>query len=342
MARKLTCTAPKTLAWQNAALPALAGDAVRVKPEFAAAKHGTEMAIYKGAVNARGHIDGEYNLWLPGCEGWSSFPVDMGNMAVGRVVETGPDCKTLRAGDRVAFYHHFQDECVTGEGWALKMPESMSWKTAVCYDPAQFALTAVRDGHVRPGDAVAVFGLGAIGLMVLQIARLAGADPIIGVDPLPIRRETAKKLGFTDLLDPFACDAGLEIKKATSKRGADVIIDYSGDTKAMQDALRGVAYGGNVVAGAMPSPYVAGLDFGAESHFNIPNIIFTRACSAPDRDHPRWDFGRVCRTVWKMLCEGKLTGEPIVDPVVPFADLLPWYHKIYTNPEQLVKLGTKF
>jgi threonine dehydrogenase-like Zn-dependent dehydrogenase len=89
----------------------------------------------------------------------------------------------------------------------------MSWKSAVCLDPAEFAFAAVRDGHVRIGDAVAVSGMGAIGLMVVQLARLAGASQVIAIDPLPSRRAIAEQLGATATLDPRACDVGLTLKR---------------------------------------------------------------------------------------------------------------------------------
>ena len=103
-----------------------------------------------------------------------------------------------------------------------------------------------------------------------------------------------------------------------------------------------MAFGGNVVAGAYPPPYKEGLDFGAEAHFNIPNLIFSRACSDPNREHPRWNNVRIYEVCWRLLTQGKVTGEPIVQPVVDFKDLLNEYPKIASSPETNVKLGVKF
>ncbi|MCE5326650.1 MAG: zinc-binding alcohol dehydrogenase [Planctomycetaceae bacterium] len=342
MPKRLICTAKKTLAWEDYELTEPTGDQVLLVSEFAAAKHGTEMSCFKGVMYDRGHFDGEMAVWMPGAEGWCSFPVGVGNMIVARVEKTGPDVKTLAVGDKVCFHCCFQPSIVLPEGAVRKMPAGLGWKSAVCLDPAVFAFSAVRDGHVRVGDTVAVYGMGAIGLMVIQIARLAGASKVIAIEPLANRRAVAKELGADLVLDPNACDAGLEVKKATDKRGADVTIDYSGDVKAMHDALRGAAYGGNVVAGAMPSAYGAGLDFGAEAHFNVPNIIFSRACSQPDRDHPRWSERRITETCWQWIAQGRINGEPVVQPVVAYDELINEYPLIATNPERSVKLGAKF
>ena len=110
----------------------------------------------------------------------------------------------------------------------------------------------------------------------------------------------------------------------------------------MQQALRGVAYLGTVVAGAWPGAYPAGLDFGAEAHFNRPSIIFSRACSEPNPEHPNWNETRLLEVAWRLLCEGTLRCEPIVRPVVSFDALLTEYPKIANEPESNVKLGVIF
>jgi threonine dehydrogenase-like Zn-dependent dehydrogenase len=245
-------------------------------------------------------------------------------------------------GDVVLSYGPVREVHVVLTGRCWKMPEGFSWKSAVCLDPADFAMGAVRDGQVRVGDAVAVFGMGAIGLMVVQIAKLSGAYPVIAVDPLENRRQAAEACGADLTFDPTGCDAGVEVKKATGNRGADVTIDYSGNVHALQAAIRAVAFGGNVVPGSAPAPYGAGLDFGAEAHINRPNLIFSRACSEPNREHPRWDEKRIYATCWRLLTEGKLTGEPIVTPVVEFEDLVTEYPKIASNPGGNIKLGANF
>jgi len=222
------------------------------------------------------------------------------------------------------------------------MPEDMDWRSAVCLDPADFALAAVRDGNVRVGDAVAVFGMGAIGLMAVQVCKLSGAEPVIAVEPLEKRRAAALASGADIVIDPTTCDAGLEIKKTTRAPGADVCIDYSGSVHAMQAAIRGVAFGGNVVAGAFPAPYPAGLDLGAEAHLNRPNIIFSRACSEPNRDHPRWNEPRIIDLCWRLLADGRLSGSAIVDPIVSFEDLVTAYPEMVRNPGGSVKLGAAY
>jgi threonine dehydrogenase-like Zn-dependent dehydrogenase len=340
MPKELIAPAKEQVAFNDYESPPLQAGQVRVKSLFGAAKHGTEMALYKGYAAPRGGFDREYQLFSHALEA-VRYPVCLGNMCVGEVVEVGPEVTRLKPGDRVFNYGSFRQEHVWPET-VRQLLEGVPWQAAVCLDPADFALGAVRDGHVRLGDAVAVFGMGAIGLMAMQLAKLAGAYPVIGVEPLVLRRQVALDCGADLVLDPITCDVGLEIKKATGKRGVDVCIEYSGHHLALQAALRGVTYQGTVVAGAWPGSYPAGLDFGAEAHMNRPRIIFSRACSEPNPDYPNWDEGRLFEVAWRLLANGNLKSEPIVQPLVAFDDLLTEYPKIATQPDQNIKLGVRF
>lgn len=314
---------------------------IRVKSTHAAAKHGTEMSFFKGYGLDRGRYDSDYHLFRPE-ESDVEFPLPLGNTSVGTVVEIGGQVTRYRVGDRVFAYGPFREEHVWPESAARALPAHVSWQAACCLDPVDFAVGAVRDGHVRLGDAVAVFGMGAIGLCALQTVRAAGADLLIAVEPATSRREMAQELGADVVLDPTATDVGLAIKDLTGKRGADVCIEYSGHHLALQQALRAVAYGGTVVAGAFPGAYPAGLDLGAEAHFNRPTLIFSRACSEPNPDYPNWDEARIMDVAWKLLCEEKITAEAIVRPVVDFETLPEVYPRIASDMETYLKLGARF
>lgn len=224
----------------------------------------------------------------------------------------------------------------------LKMNEKMTWKDAVCYDPAQFALGGIRDGNVRMGDKTAVFGLGAIGLLAVQIAKRTGAALVIAADPIPKRRELALKLAADIVIDTAVEDAGLRIRLETMKKGVDSVIETSGSYTALQSAIRGMAYGGNIAVVGWYKECKGGLHLGMEAHFNQPNIYFSRACSEPNRDYPRWSFERNRKTCWKMLSNKMFDCEGIVDPVVSFDEAPEAYTEIDIHPELSIKLGVDF
>ena len=110
------------------------------------------------------------------------------------------------------------------------------------------------DSNIKIGDNVGVFGLGAIGLLVVQLCKLQGANKIIAVDPNKTRRLLAKKFGADYIYNPTKQDVGILSRASVSKIGLDVTIDFSGTTDALNEAIRSTAYGGRVVAGSMYKP----------------------------------------------------------------------------------------
>jgi threonine dehydrogenase-like Zn-dependent dehydrogenase len=341
MLKHLVCTAVETLDWQPYEDHAPKDDEVRVACTHGAEKHGTMQAFYKGYANDRGSWNDDIRLFTG--EGvMAGFPVYLGNMQVGTVTDCGAGVSSLTAGDRVAFFGAFCPVAFVGESWCWKLEDHVDWRSATCMDPATFALGALRDGNVRIGDRVSISGLGAIGLMAVRLAKLAGASAIYALDPLANRREVALKLGADEVHDPTGMDIGMYLRDKTNGLGMDVHIDFSGNVHALQAALRCVAYGGTIVAGAFPPPYTTGLDFGAEAHMNRPHIVFSRACSDPNPDHPRWSEQRIIQTCKDMITAGLLDGSGIVTPVVPFEQVIDEYPRIAAAPETNVKLGVTY
>jgi len=325
MTRELYAPAIRQVAYREVKETPLAAGQIRVRAEYGAFKHGTELTLWR---NSRGDPN------------WS--PIELGNMLVGRVTEVGAGVTGFAVDDRACAYSSMCESVVWNAAEAWKLPEGMDWKAAVCLDPADFALAGVRDGHVRVGDDVAVFGLGAIGLFVVQLSKLGGARRIAAVDPIARRREIAKNFGADLVVDPTAGDPGGKIKKYFSSRGADVSIDISGNYSALHQAIRSVAFGGNVVAVAWPSECKGGLDLGAEAHGNRPTLIFARACSDPNRDHPRWSEGRIFETLKGWFENGTLKAGGVVDPVVPFEQAGEAWLRVDRDAASSVKLGVSF
>ncbi|HZG56111.1 zinc-binding alcohol dehydrogenase [Paenibacillus sp.] len=320
----------------------------RVKVTHASPKHGSELAAFR---NESPHRNEYYD------EAWRAFlprekPDDregpfgawnLGNQWVGIVTEVGAEVTDYAVGDRVCGYGGIREEHLVravDNYYLKKMPSGMSWKNAVCFDPAQFALGGVRDSGLRLGDAVAVIGLGAIGQLAAQMAKLAGASYVAVVDPIELRREAALRHGADAAFDPNASDVGLELKKATGKRGVDVVIETSANEFALQQALRGVAYGGTIAYVGWARPFRGGMDWGKEAHFNNAKIVFSRACSEPNPDHPRWSWRRIEDECWALLSASKLQCEDIVYPVVPLEEAASGYETyVDRRPELSIKLG---
>ena len=256
MPRELVAVGPRQPVIREYDEPSLGRNEVRVVTEFSAPKHGTESGSYRGVSPFSGRrYDPELQVFVPACASHADrphqgehqgFPVRLGNMSVGTVTGVGPEVEKFKVGDRVFGHMPIRETHTVPEGRLHPMPEEMTPEQVVYWDPAEFALGAVRDANVRLGEVVALFGLGAIGFMVLQMAKLSGAVQAIAVDPLANRRELALQHGADDALDPTAVDAGLEIKRMTGK-GVDVAIEASGSYRALHQAIRATHLGGLVV-----------------------------------------------------------------------------------------------
>jgi L-iditol 2-dehydrogenase len=117
-------------------------------------------------------------------------------------------------------------------------------------EPLAIGIHALDLGKPGPGANVAVVGAGPIGLLIVALAREAGARTIVATDPLPHRLEAARAMGATDALDPAETDG---INAALGDGGADVVFEAAGEQAAVDDAVDLVAPGGTVVLVGIPS-----------------------------------------------------------------------------------------
>ena len=149
----------------------------------------------------------------------------------------------------------------------------------------------INTAKVQPGDNVVVFGLGGIGLNVIQGARLAGANMIVGVDLNPARKEWGEKFGMTHFVNPTEVEGDLVpyIVDLTGG-GADYSFECIGNVNVMRDALEcchkgwgtsviiGVAGAGQEIA-TRPFQLVTGRNWrgtafgGAKGRTDVPKIV---------------------------------------------------------------------
>ena len=122
----------------------------------------------------------------------------------------------------------------------------------------------------------------------------------------------------------------------------DVTIEASGAYPALHEAIRACHFGGRCVPLAFYQGEGSGLRLGEEWHMNRIDMISSRSCSDPNRDHPMWDNGRIRQVAFELLKSGRLEVEGIVSPVVKFDELLEAYPLIDTHPERVVKLAARY
>lgn len=345
MPRELVAIAPRTPVLREYEEPPLKSHQVRIKSEFSAPKHGTELGLYRGTspFSVR-RWDPQYNMFFPREETeHPGFPMPLGNTTVGVIVEVGSEVTQYKVGDRV-FGHFPIRETHTVDARHIEgiVPEGMSPQAIVYWDPAEFALGAIRDGQVRLGERVVVFGLGAIGLMIVQMAKLSGAVFVVAVDPIEKRRAAALKHGADVVLDPFLEDVGLKIKELTDKVGPDVVFEVSGSYTALHEAIRCCGMRGRIVPVAFYQGEARGLRLGEEWHMNAVTIISSRANTEPNREYPLWNNQRIRQVAFDLLKTGRLQVDDLVDPIVPFDQSAEAYRMIDEHPERCIKLGVVY
>jgi threonine dehydrogenase-like Zn-dependent dehydrogenase len=371
MPRELIASSPRNPELRTYAETVLGPNDIRIRTELASPKHGTELVAYRNDPVASRPYDSVLGAVMPRPpeEALKGFPRGLGNMAVGVVTEIGTSVTKFQVGDRVFGHFPIRETQTTGEAHADPLPDGLSPEAALCLDPVVMAL-AMRDVPIKLGDRVAVFGLGAIGLIALQLAKLAGADRVIAVDPLANRRDLALRLGADDVLDPNDVDGdtGLAVRRMTgsvpdpvtersstrliggyterdtqmNQLGVDVALETSGSTPALHQAIRSTRYGGTIGMVSFYGREATGLLLGEEFHINRLQLMSVRAESLPMRDYPAWDLDRMVRLALNWLTSGRVRTEGIISPIVSFEDSAEAYRMIDVHPEQSIKFGIRF
>jgi L-iditol 2-dehydrogenase len=132
------------------------------------------------------------------------------------------------------------------------IPRAMDFETAALLEPLGVALHAVDLAKLRIGRSVAILGAGPIGLLILQLARLAGAAPVFLTDKLPWRLALGKSWGAV----PIRMDQENAIKRVfeeTNGRGVDVAIEAAWGDDSVGEAAEMARLGGRLVLVGIPS-----------------------------------------------------------------------------------------
>jgi L-iditol 2-dehydrogenase len=133
------------------------------------------------------------------------------------------------------------------------LPEGFTPQEGAMLEPLGVAIHALHLGKVFPGMDVGVFGAGSIGLLTIQMAKLAGASRIFATDKISQRLEYAQECGATDIFLADG-DESAHILSATKTRGLDVTFEAAGDDgSAVETAVQSAKNGGTTVLIGIPS-----------------------------------------------------------------------------------------
>ena len=342
MPLELVAIAPRQIGYLEYTDRDPVGNEVLVQTTLSGVKHGTEINLYRG-TNPFAHEvwDPLLRLFRPPREGESVepfFPQPLGSWAAGVVRAVGTDVRKFRIGDQVHGAWNHRQTVTKPEDALYPITPPADAETMLFTDPARFALAAAHDAEIKLGDRVAVFGMGAIGLLAVQMARLTGAAQVFAVDVIASQLALAKQLGAAVVINADARDPALAIKEATDNAGVDVAIEISGAYSALQHAIRCAHREGLVVTVSYYGDTRGRVDLSREWHHNRIELRSSMPVwGNTHRRQPMWDLARLARTAMDLLETQRLVVKPLVGARMPFERAAEAYALIDEQPDRSVK-----
>lgn len=246
-------------------------------------------------------------------------PLILGHEGAGVVEEVGGRVENIREGDPVCIHYVIScgncEYCLTGRenicvdvkatGFEadgtfseyiivparnlLTIPKGVSFEHGAITGCAVVTpFHAMRMGEVRPGDSVAIIGIGGVGIHAVQMARLFGADRIIAMDLADYKLKLAEELGADVTVNPKEENAVEAAKRATGRRGPDAVFDFVGSAPTVLQGIRMMARGGRVV--------VVGLH-GGTIELDMSELLYDEPQLRTSMDHTKWDLRKVLELV---------------------------------------------
>jgi threonine dehydrogenase-like Zn-dependent dehydrogenase len=329
--------APRRAAIIEVETPRPKKDMVLTKSLFCSVSAGTEMGFYRGTAPQFNSSGDKYGIFADKKDN-IKFPMKsddpgvwwMGYANVSKVVEVGPDVKNLNKGDIVFTGAGHQDHQCRTEGSLQKLPNDINLEHAALLSLMQIAFNGILDAGIRLMDTVVIFGMGTLGQLQVQMAKKDGAT-VIAVDGCDNRLELAKKGGADHVID-FRKEKNVaaRVYELTEGRGADIVIEVSGNVNALPDAIKCAAYNGKVTVLSFYQGGAASLELGKEFHHKRIAVQSSQIGGIDPEISNAWNGGRRMATSIKLLRE--LNIEPIISHKISYDELPKMLEVIDNDP----------
>ena len=254
--------------------------------------------------------------------GWGT-PFGLGHELSGIVSELGPNAivSGLKVGDRVTgnFFKACGvcERCRNGQpnmcvecfkGWnaamaeyvlmdesqVFKLPDSVPLEEGCLTEPLAISMRAVEKAAIPLGGKVAISGGGSLGLMIVQLAKMAGASQVTIIEPVEEKLALARSLGADYTINPKNADVIAEAMKITGGAGYDSVIESSGAPAATKPIMDILAIGGTAVFFAMyPTDFELPINL-------FGNLYWKEQTIRGFINAPFTDFGRVVQMLPRM------------------------------------------
>jgi len=251
--------------------------------------------------------------------------------------------KDFNVGDRVACAGSSHAEVIySPKNLTVKIPENVSIEEAAFTTLGAIALHGVHRANIKPGDFVGVIGVGLIGALTIQLAKISGAR-IIGFDLINKRLNLAKKLGAEIICNPLYYNSLNIVNKFTEAHGLDAIIicASSKTPKPLEDALELIRDKGKIViVGLFPITVSR-----PKLYYKEADLLISRSYG-PGRydptyeyngiDYPKefvpWTEQRNMELFLQLISQKKINVRSLISDIIPFKDAKKAYNKLKTNP----------
>lgn len=311
---------------------------------------GTEMFLYRGTYP---------NFRLKKWPQWQDYPVRPGYELVGSVVEVGPsahggassqaiaslqpsagvlvtDSSEFQVGDRVVCLGLHSQVVAVPATLAAKIPDTVTDEQATLAVLGTTTLHSTRRLELEYGATVAVIGMGVVGNLALQHARLAGAGRTIALDLDAQRLEMARAVGADHTVQVGKEDAVAAVRGYTRGMGADVAVEASGAPGTLQLALEIMRDRGTVELLGWQTADPTFM-FG-DLYFKEGKIIATRAIG-PDPGLPysyvRWGYDQNLRMAVQLIADGRLKTDFFSPSRFPYGEIKRAYEQIHRDPTSI-------
>ncbi|WP_028562975.1 zinc-dependent alcohol dehydrogenase [Paenibacillus pinihumi] len=260
---------------------------------------------------------------LSGKESWAPHPVCPGYASVSRIIEVGEGVTEFKEGDIVFHYgNHLEYQIVAARDAFIKVPENLDLKWVPFTRMATVAFTSVRVSNIELGDYVSVSGLGLVGNLAAQLARLQGAT-VIGIDLAKERIHTASQCGLDYPLDGGEGNTRDKIMEITGGKGVACHIEATGVPKVGVDSLSYIGSLGEIIFLGSPR---------GEYNTDVTDVLnychlYNRGCITFKGAH-EWRYPtepnqfvkhslvRNSLIVFELMKQGRLQIEPLISHVI--------------------------
>jgi 2-desacetyl-2-hydroxyethyl bacteriochlorophyllide A dehydrogenase len=290
-ARAVQFAAPSEVELVDVEVAGPSREELAVRTLYSGISSGTELLAYRGEIDPDVALDET----IGSLRGGFSYPFRYGYSCVGLVEQSGGG---IAPGTPVFAFHPHQELFVCRADEAVGV-SGIDPRIATMFPLVETAFQIVLDAGDVAGEPVVVMGLGVVGFVTALLLQRGGAE-VIAVEPRRARREVATELGVTAV--PLS-DAPDRVKRFTGGDGVPLVVEVSGNPKALDSALGLLAHEGTALVASWYGRKPVTLPLGAEFHRRRLTIRSTQVSTIPARLSSRWNIPRRRRHVARLLAE---------------------------------------